>query len=66
MGTALVKFRVTPLYDKMTSQNKCSVFETAYAIMAYTLLSRISAMENKYSTSAKKSAIQLGRITVFS
>ena len=43
---------------KWNHKNKCSIFETAYAIMVYTRLSRISAMENKYSTSAKKSAIQ--------
>ena len=37
--------KVTPLYNKMTSQNKCFVLETAYAIMAYTRLSHISALE---------------------
>ena len=49
----------------MASQNKYFVLEIAYSIMAYTRLSRISAMENKYSTSAKKSVIQPLRITVF-
>ena len=37
--------KVTPLYDKMVSQNKYFVLETAYSIMAYTRLSRISAFE---------------------
>ena len=37
--------KVTPLYDKMASQNKCSVFETAYTVIAYTRLSRISTLE---------------------
>ena len=41
MGIALVEFRVTPLYDKMASQNKYFVLETTYSIMAYTRLSRI-------------------------
>ena len=56
--------KVTPLYDKMASQNKYFVLETEYSIMAYIRLSSISAIENKYSTSEKKSAIQPWRKTV--
>ena len=37
--------KVTPLYDKMASQNKYFILEIAYSIMAYTRLSRISAFE---------------------
>ena len=55
---------MTPLYDKMASQNKYFVLEITYSIMAYIRLLRISAMENKYSTSAKRSAIQPRRKTV--